>query len=71
VFHEKSTPLFLPATKNFIDSWLWGDPLTALNEELEQFLEQPTLPVDFDVTRIKSFKSGQAIAPPVYIAMNR
>lgn len=60
-YHSKSIPCFLPHDKAFVDAWLNGgaaDPI-VLSE-----LEQPKIHTPLKVTKVKTFKGGEALSEP-------
>ena len=60
-YHEKSIPCFLPHDSHAINAWLTADKLGSLNDEVEYILDNPRIYTDLEVTRVKTFKSAQAI----------
>ncbi|MDY6978007.1 MAG: SOS response-associated peptidase family protein [Pseudomonadota bacterium] len=60
-YHEKSIPCFLPHDKHAINAWLTADTQGALNNEVEYILNNPRIYTDLEVTRVKTFKSAEAI----------
>ena len=60
-YHEKSIPCFLPHDKHAINAWLTADTKGALNNKVEYILNNPRIYTDLQVTRVKTFKSAEAI----------
>lgn len=57
-YHDKSIPCFLPHDKAFVSAWLTGeadDPLVVAE------LDSPKIHQNLKVTKVKTFKSGEAI----------
>ncbi|WP_242674373.1 SOS response-associated peptidase family protein [Marinobacter halodurans] len=55
-YHDKAFPCFLPATSDFVASWLGDDG--SLPVEVARYLEHPRITVPLDVSEVKTFKSG-------------
>ena len=60
-YHEKSIPCFLPHDSHAINAWLTADKHGSLNDEVEYILNNPRIYTDLEVTRVKTFKSAQAM----------
>ena len=60
-YHEKSIPCFLPHDSHAINAWLTTDKHGSLNNEVEYILNNPRIYTDLEVTRVKTFKSAQAM----------
>ncbi len=60
-YHEKSIPWFLPHNAHAINAWLAADTKGSLNNEVEYILNNPRIYTDLEVTRVKTFKSAEAI----------
>lgn len=60
-YHEKSIPCFLPHNAHAINAWLAADKQGSLNNEVEYILNNPRIYTDLEVTRVKTFKSAEAI----------
>lgn len=60
-YHEKSIPCFLPHDSHAINAWLTTDKHGSLNDEVEYILNNPRIYTDLEVTRVKTFKSAQAM----------
>ena len=60
-YHEKSIPCFLPHNAHAINAWLAADTQGSLNNEVEYILNNPRVYTDLEVTRVKTFKSAEAI----------
>ncbi len=58
VYHEKSTPFFLPPDPGFIALWL--DPTVYQHPAIDRVLEDPKLYYDLHVTPVASYKLGRA-----------
>ncbi len=58
-YHEKSIPCFLPHNKEFISAWLGNEE----NEAVDELLSNPKIYCDLEVTKVKTFKSGEPLAP--------
>ena len=56
-FHEKSMPLFLPPTEEFVSVWL--DPNIKTSPLIEQVLNEPKLYNDLWITPVESYKSAK------------
>ena len=56
-YHEKSTPLFIPLDADTIQTWLCEDINHPSNQNL---LAEAKLPVDFQVTPVKTYKHADA-----------
>lgn len=56
-YHEKAMPLFVPAKAALVQEWL--DPELTHSHRLESLLNEPCVPLDLQVSRVKAFKSGQ------------
>lgn len=63
-FHEKSIPCFLPHNKDFISAWLEGD---ADDPIVMSELENPKIHQNLSVTKVKTFKRGEALSEPVLL----
>ncbi len=60
-YHEKSIPCFLPHDSHAINAWLTADTQGSLNNEVEYILNNPRIYTHLEVTRVKTFKSAEAI----------
>ena len=60
-YHEKSIPCFLPHDSHVINAWLTADKHGSLNNEVEYILNNPRIYTDLEVTRVKTFKSAEAM----------
>lgn len=58
VYHEKSTPFFLPPDPEFIALWL--DQTVDQHPLIDQVLEDPRLYYGLHITPVASYKSGKA-----------
>lgn len=56
-YHEKSIPCFLPHDKSVIEAWLHQ----GQNVEVDEILAKPKLYTNLEVTKVKSFKGGEAL----------
>lgn len=56
-YHEKSIPCFLPHDKSAIEAWLHQ----GQNVEVDEILAKPKLYTNLEVTKVKSFKGGEAL----------
>ena len=59
VYHKKSTPLFLPADKSFVDRWL--DPELSTHPALDDLLASPKLFYPLQITEVKTYKRGEVL----------
>jgi len=59
-YHSKSFPLFLPLDSDLLKDWL--NPDIETTPQIEQLLNEPKLTVDLEVTRVKTYKNGEALA---------
>lgn len=58
-YHEKSIPFFLPHDKSAINAWISNEDSSFVND----LLANPQIYTDLEVTKVKTFKSGEAISP--------
>jgi len=56
-YHHKAFPLFIPIDR--VQDWLFSDD----DQVIKDILDHPTLPVDFEVTPVKSYVSAQPVGP--------
>ncbi|NDV92079.1 DUF159 family protein [Alteromonas sp. 345S023] len=64
-YHSKSIPCFLPPDKGFVGAWLNGE---ADDPIVQSELANPTIHTPLKVTRVKTFKGGQALSEPEILA---
>lgn len=58
-YHEKSIPCFLPHDRHAIEAWLHSD----MNNEVDQLLSSPRIYTNMVVTKVKTFKDAEPLAP--------
>ncbi len=59
-YHDKSIPCFLPLDVDVLKCWL--DPALPTSDAIERMLETPRLYSDLNVTRVKTYQRGEALA---------
>lgn len=55
-YHDKAFPLFIPATKDFVQLWL--DESVTQSEVIDELLAHPKLTASLQVEEVKTFKGG-------------
>jgi|SRR5680860_388533 len=68
-YHDKAFPLFLPPTREFVQTWLAEDIPQA--NEIDNLLEHPRLYATLQVEEVKTFKSGAVSANATLVAADR
>ncbi len=68
-YHEKAFPLFLPNDPVAIKEWL--DPEVETSPIIEEILNDPKLPVDLEVTRVKTFKNAEPLGEAEILEKDR
>ncbi|GAA3953137.1 SOS response-associated peptidase family protein [Allohahella marinimesophila] len=59
-YHDKAFPLFIPATKDFVQLWL--DDTVMQSEVIDELLAHPKLTATLQVEEVKTFKRGSVSA---------